>query len=387
MYWPLMKNCITEEDKKAMIDFISSADRFTNGPKVREFEREWSKWLGCKYSLFVSSGSAANLLLVSAVKEKYKLQAGDKVLVPAMTWITNISPIIQLGLKPVFCDVDMNNFGFDVAHLREVVQKNPDIRAVFVTHLFGLPADIDTYREMLPDAVFIEDACESHGATYKGKKAGTLSEGSTFSFYFGHHMTTIEGGFVCTDDEDLYNLMKMKRSHGMAREALPDKYEEYKAEHPDVHPQFLFVTDGFNLRSMELNAVLGLSQIKRLDECVQRRREIYDRFLKMIACYEYFNIPAQEGNSSFCLPLVCKTKEIKNKLEKYLQECDVETRPLCSGNLLRQPFLKDYSLDIHGTANVDFLHENGFFIGNNHLITDEDFDKLEELFNEFSRLL
>ena len=386
-HWPLMKNCITEDDKKAMIDFITSTDRFTNGPKVKEFEKEWSQWLGCKYSLFVSSGSAANLLLVSAIKEKYNLKDGDKVLVPAMTWVTNISPVIQLGLKPVFCDVDVNNFGFDLGHLNRVVQKNPDIKAVFVTHLFGIAADIDSYKQLLPNAVFIEDVCESHGATYKGRKTGTLSEGSTFSFYFGHHMTTIEGGFVCTDDTELYNLMKMKRSHGMAREALPEKFEEYKSRYPEVHPQFLFITDGFNLRSMELNAVLGLSQIKRLDQIIERRREIYDRFLKMIKSHSIYNIPEQEGNSSFCLPFICETADIKSRLEKFLQDNGIETRPLCSGNLLRQPFLEGYSLDIDEEANVNFLHENGFFIGNNHLITDDQIDELEEMLNEFSRIL
>tara|TARA_R100000808_G_C2153057_1_gene162899 strand:+ start:779 stop:1930 length:1152 start_codon:yes stop_codon:yes gene_type:complete len=383
MFWPLMKNCITEEDKKEMIDFISTADRFTNGPKVKEFEAAWSEWLGCKHSLFVSSGSTANLLLVAAIKEKYNLQAGDKVLVPAMTWVTNISPVIQLGLQPIFCDVDENNFSFDLDHLRHLAVKHPDIKVAFVSHLFGIPADIDAYKEILPYAAFIEDVCESHGAEYKGKKAGTLSEGSTFSFYFGHHMTTIEGGFVCTNDDEMYNLMKMKRSHGMAREASPQKYEEYKAQFPDVHPQFLFVTDGYNLRSMELNAVLGLSQIKGLDKAIERRREIYDRFINILKNKGGFHIPQIEGNSSFCLPFICKDPEYKRKLEIYLQHHGVETRPLCSGNLLRQPFLEDYNLDINWQSKVDFLHENGFFIGNNHLITDEECDKLEEILNDF----
>ena len=378
-----MKNCITEEDKKEMIDFISTADRFTNGPKVKEFEAAWSEWLGCKHSLFVSSGSTANLLLVAAIKEKYNLQAGDKVLVPAMTWVTNISPVIQLGLQPIFCDVDENNFSFDLDHLRHLAVKHPDIKVAFVSHLFGIPADIDAYKEILPYAAFIEDVCESHGAEYKGKKAGTLSEGSTFSFYFGHHMTTIEGGFVCTNDDEMYNLMKMKRSHGMAREASPQKYEEYKAQFPDVHPQFLFVTDGYNLRSMELNAVLGLSQIKGLDKAIERRREIYDRFINILKNKGGFHIPQIEGNSSFCLPFICKDPEYKRKLEIYLQHHGVETRPLCSGNLLRQPFLEDYNLDINWQSKVDFLHENGFFIGNNHLITDEECDKLEEILNDF----
>ena len=371
-----------------MIEFISSAGRFTNGPRVKEFEGAWSEWLGCKYSLFVSSGSTANLLLMSAIKEKYKLQPGDKVLVPAMTWVTNISPVIQLGLTPIFCDVDKFNFGFNMNHLRLIKERHPDIKVAFVTHLFGIPANMDAYKELLPDVVFIEDVCESHGAVYNGKKAGTLSEGSTFSFYFGHHMTTIEGGFACTDDEELYNIMKMKRSHGMAREALPSKFEEYKTLHPDVHPQFLFMTDGYNFRSMELNAVLGLSQLKHLDSAIEIRRQIYDRFLKILFKHkDRFLIPAQVGNSSFCLPFLCRNKKDRVNLEKFLNEKGVETRPLCSGNLLRQPFLKNYKLDIEWTPSVDFLHDNGFFIGNNHLITKQEVNKLEEFIDEFAGIL
>jgi CDP-6-deoxy-D-xylo-4-hexulose-3-dehydrase len=302
MFWPLMKDCITKDDKKAMVDFINNTNRFTNGPKVKEFEKQWSDWLGCEHSLFVSSGSTANLLLVSAIKEKYNLKDGDKVLVPAMTWVTNISPVVQLGLKPIFCDVDTSNFGFSLQHLRYLKQKHPDIKLVFVTHLFGISADIDAYKEIFPEAVFIEDVCESHGATYKGHKTGTLSEGSTFSFYFGHHMTTVEGGFVCTDDTELYNIMKMKRSHGMAREALPEKFEKYKNMYPDVHPQFLFVTDGFNFRSMELNAVLGISQLPNLDKAIVRRQEIYDRFLSILRSLETFT----SQNRKAIVAFVCR---------------------------------------------------------------------------------
>ena len=319
--------------------------------------------------------------------ERHNLKRGDKVIVPAMTWVTNISPVMQLGLEPVFCDVDPNNFGFDLKHLRFLRERHPDVKMIFVTHLFGIPADMDAYKEIYPNAAFIEDVCESHGATYKGEKTGTLSEGSTFSFYFGHHMTTIEGGFVCTDDDELYNLMKLKRSHGMAREATPEKFEEYKKQYPDVHPQFLFVTDGYNLRSMELNAVLGLNQLKRLDDQNETRKRIYRRFLDMLDQYDHFSMPNEEGNSSFCLPFVCNSSNVKSGLEAFLGQNGVETRPLCSGNLLRQPFLKDYSLEIEWDSNVDQLHERGFFIGNNHLITDEDFNKLEELVHEFFRVL
>jgi len=390
IFWPLMKDCITADDKSAMIDFINNAGRFTNGPMVKKFEQEWSDWLGCKHSLFVSSGSTANTLLVAAIKEKYNLKEGDRVIVPCMTWVTNVSPIIQLGLEPIFCDVDPHTFSFDIDFLEKISKEFDNIKAVFVSHLFGIAADIDSYKEILPDAVFIEDVCESHGATYKGKKCGTLSEGSTFSFYFGHHMTTVEGGFVCTDDDELYNLMKMKRSHGMAREALPEKYEQYKQENPHIHPMFMFMTDGYNLRSMEINAVLGSSQLTRLDDNNKIRRENFSRFISIIEKYPDLFYPKYNeiGNSSFCLPFICKSKYIKKHLEKYLSYVGIETRPLCSGNLLRQPFLskipnmpKPWEF-----PSVEFLHEQGFFIGNNHLITEDDWHRFEKILEAYEKL-
>ena len=364
--WPLMKDCITAEDKTAMIEFIQNAGRFTNGPMVKKFEQEWSEWLGCKHSIYVSSGSTANTLLVAAMKERYNLKDGDKVVVPCMTWVTNISPVMQLGFEPIFCDIDSTTFSFDIDNLKQIAKQHPDIKAVFVSHLFGIAADMDVYKEILPNAIFIEDVCESHGATYKGKKCGTLSLGSTFSFYFGHHMTTIEGGFVCTNDDELYNIMKMKRSHGMAREALPQKYEQYQKDYPDLHPMFMFITDGYNLRSMEINAVLGSSQLVRLDNQNEQRRINFNKFINIVEKYpEYFKSNYQvKGNSSFCLPFICKTSNIKKKLEKYLSNNGVETRPLCSGNLLRQPFLQR----VKGIPSADKfplvekLHKNGFFI-------------------------
>ena len=280
--WPLMKDCITEEDKKAMIEFLENNSRLTNGPKVKQFEKEWSEWLGVKHSLFVSSGSTANLLLVAAVKEKYNLKEGDKVIVPSITWVTNVSPIFQLGLTPIFCDINKEDYSFDLDYLKKLSKEHPDIKAVFVTHLFGISADIDSYKNILPNAIFMEDVCESHGTVYKNKKCGTLSVGSTFSSYFGHHLTTVEGGFVCTNDTELYNLMKMKRSHGMAREAMPDKFEEYKEKYPDIHPMFMFVTDGYNLRSMEINAVLGSSQLRNLDKSIEKRRNNFDKYIEIL---------------------------------------------------------------------------------------------------------
>lgn len=390
MFWyPLMKDCITDSDKKALIDFISNTDRLTNGPKVKEFEKAWSEWLGCKHSLFVSSGSTANFLLLAAVKEKFNLKEGSKVLVPALTWMTSVSPIMQLGLEPVFCDIDKETFSFNLDHMQRIKNKHSDISIVFATHLMGNPSDMDSYKKIFPKALFLEDVCESHGATYKSKKAGTLSSGSTFSFYFGHHMTTIEGGIVCTNDSSLYHLMRLKRSHGLAREAEPEKFEEYKKMYPEIHPQFLFVTDGYNFRSTDLNAVLGLSQLQRLDDNITIRKRIFSSFRQLSQKYDFYEVPSVDGNSCYCLPFVCKDAIIKNKLENYLSNNGVETRPLIAGNLLRHPFLKNYSypLEIEEEAlSVNVLHERGFFIGNSHLVSQDDLEKIDSLIDSFSKL-
>ena len=191
--WPLMKETITLIDKIKMVKFILSTKKFTNGAKVKEFENNWNTWLGSKYSLFVSSGSTANLLLLSAIKELYKLNDGDKVLVPACTWVTNVSPVFQVGLQPIFADINLKNFSFDLEECKKLKDKHPDIKVIFVTHLLGLPAEINKLKSIFPEALILEDVCESHGVeSQPGVKYGADSLGATFSYYFGHHMTSIE---------------------------------------------------------------------------------------------------------------------------------------------------------------------------------------------------
>jgi CDP-6-deoxy-D-xylo-4-hexulose-3-dehydrase len=384
-FWPLMKDIITPEDKNQIIDFIKSTNRFTNGVKCREFEETWSKWLGCKYSLFVSSGSTANYLLISAIKELYGLKDGDKVIVPTMTWVTNIGPIIQLGLTPIFCDINSHDFSFNKNNLQKIKEEHPDIKMIWITHLFGIAADVNYYKELFPDTLIAEDVCESHGVEINGKKAGVEGEGGTFSFYFGHHMTTIEGGFVSTNNKALYELMRAKRSHGLSREMGPESQTKIKEQYPDVHPQFLFITDGYNFRSMEINAVLGLSQLKQLDNSIIERKNNFDRFIKLLEKYpNHFQTDFKvEGNSSFILPFICDSEKLKQELECYLSESGMETRPLCSGNLLRQPFLQYLNLEPTDFPNSDEMHFKGFYIGNNHLIIEEDWIEFEKLFIQF----
>jgi CDP-6-deoxy-D-xylo-4-hexulose-3-dehydrase len=384
-FWPLMKDIITEDDKTKMIDFIKSTNRFTNGVKCKEFEKAWSSWLGCKHSLFTSSGSTANYLLISAMKDLYGLKPGDKVIVPSMTWVTNIGPIIQLGLEPIFCDVNTFDFSFDSDSLAKIRKDHNDIKMIWITHLFGITADIDSYKKLFPEALIAEDVCESHGCEIDGRKCGAEGEGGTFSFYFGHHMTTVEGGMVSTNNTELYELMRAKRSHGLSREMSQEHQNKYKREYPDVHPQFLFITDGYNFRNMEINAVLGLNQLKQLDSSIVDRKLNFSRFLKLLSRYpKHFNIDFKvDGNSSFVLPFICINKSLKVELEEYLASNGMETRPLCSGNLLRQPFLKYLNLDPRTFEHSEKMHFNGFYVGNNHLITEEEWVEFELLLTKF----
>lgn len=365
--WPLMENAIKFTDRLKLCKFLLTSDRYTNGPKVREFEKMWSDWIGSKHSLMVSSGSTANFLLLAAIKEKYGLQNGDKVLVPACTWVTNISPIIQLGLTPVFCDVNFINFSFHVPHL-EQIKKEHDIKAIFITHLLGFSADNEKYKELFPNAIILEDVCESHGCRSPlGELRG--SDNGTFSFYFGHHMTTIEGGMVTTNDDDLYELMRMKRSHGLARES--GNVAKYVEKYPGIHPQFLFVTDGYNFRSTEINAILGMQQLPRLNGFIRHRQQNYSLFVDLLDDYRdlFYQLIDQNGNSNYAFPFICKTPDIKQRLMKIFDQNSIEHRPIVSGNLLRQPFLKDYDFAVKSLKyNADILNDNGLYIGNSQFV-------------------
>ena len=377
--WPLMEDTITLKDRLKMALFILKESRLTNGPKVRQFENEWAKWLGVKHSLYVSSGSTANTLLISAVKEYYGLKDGDKVLVPSCTWMTNIAPVIQANLQPIFCDINLKNFSFDVNELKYIASQHPDIKVVFITHLIGLSSDVESVREIFPNALILEDICESHGVKGPDGKRGVDSIGSTFSFYFGHHITTIEGGIVCTNNTELYELMRMKRSHGMAREASPHMFKKYSEENPEIDPAFLFMTEGFNLRNHEVCAVLGLSQLKRLDRIIKIRQFNYKYWLEKIQKYsDHYYLPEyQQGNSSFCFPIIAKDSDHLKIIRNKCKQNGIEYRPVISGNILLHPAFKKYKLCTEReNSNVSILHKNGMYVGNNQFINTKKIDRL-----------
>lgn len=383
-----MENAITVYERLKLTKFVLTTNQFTNGKEVQKLENEWNKWLGSKYSLFVSSGSTANFLLIDSVKELYNLKNGDKVLLPACTWMTNVAPIMQLGLKPIFCDVNLEDFSFDYDKLKIIAKKHPDIKIIFVTHLIGYTSksrNNKTLENLFPNSLILDDVCESHGCLFDDKtKVGHNSLGATFSTYFGHHLTTIEGGFVSTNNENLYDLMKMKRSHGLARESL--NFKKYAEENPSIDKNFLFITDGYNFRNTNLNAVLGLSQLNKLDKNIQIRKNNYKSFCEIVNKKEHLFFPLEytETNSSFCFPFVCKSLEIKEKIKNIFDENEIEYRPIISGNLLKHPFMKKYNIKINDKdfKNANIVHNNGLYIGNSQFVDSKLINKLNKLLEE-----
>ena len=383
MYWKLQENILEEKDIDILVDFIKTTKRFTQFNRVKEFEEAWSKWQNCRYSVFVNSGSSANLIIINLMKEKENWKDGDEIIVPAVTWVTNIAPVFQFSLKPVFVDVNLEDLSFDYNNLNKKITDRT--RAIFITHLIGIPADINKIKEIIGNRniKILEDCCESHGAEINGVKVGNFSDLSSFSFYWGHHMTTVEGGMVCTNNKEIYKQALLKRSHGLARELPPEFHDYYRNKYPDIDFSFLFLTDGFNFRNTELHAVLGTAQIEHLDKYNQIRKDNYQKFLKIIEPFHshLYHID-KEGSSPFCLPFLFRDANLKGQLQKKLTDSGIESRPIISGNLLRQPFLKGYG-DSADFKNAEIVHQNGFYIGNNQFVDESRLGVLKDILADF----
>lgn len=377
--WPLQKNTIGWQERLALAKFVLTADRFTNGPECAKFEEEWSQWLGVPYCLYVANGSVANFLLLDAAAEFYfPHKKRLTIFAPAINWATNISTFCQQHHDVYFYDIDYASYSPTRESVKELSLKGikPDI--VYLTHVLGISNDMPLIQELWPNTVIIEDCCESHGArdqtTYV--KVGTTGIGSTFSFYFGHHMTTIEGGMVCVHDRDLYNLLRAKRSHGLSREMLPEYRREITEEYPDIDPTFLFPTKGYNFRNVETGAVIGRIQLKKLSRWNRQRQRNYRIFRQEMMVRTWLDVlPKDHGNSAMTLPFHCKTPERAQKLKTFLNSIGIETRPFLVGNLLKQPFMKDYK-SVIPLPNSERMHTHSFYIGNNHFIGEEDILKL-----------
>jgi CDP-6-deoxy-D-xylo-4-hexulose-3-dehydrase len=382
MYWPLQENIISDFERQKLSNFILKTKRFTQFVEVAKFEKAYSKWQNCKYSVFVNSGSSANLLIIQSAKEIYKWKNQDEVLVPSLTWPTTVTPVIQSGLKPVFVDCNLDDFSFDYNDLKKKITKKT--KAIFVAHIIGFPADIQKIKKIIrnKNILIFEDSCESQGATINKKKVGNFGLASSFSFYWGHHLTTIEGGMISTNDKLFYHTCLLKRSHGLARELPKKLHYKIKKKYNDIDFKFLFLNSGFNLRNTEINAYLGRFQLPRINKWIKQRNNNYKNFYKICLTYKSrLKLTSSKGISSFVLPFIFKRKNDKLKLEKLLINNGIETRPFIAGNLLKQPFLKKYK--VNNIPNVNFLHNNSFYIGNNQFVDKKRINKLKKLMHSF----
>jgi len=364
-----MKNNITRADLDGVIHFLASDDlRLTQAQNVQTFEEEWSAWLGVRYSVFVNSGASANLVTMCALRETRGL---GEVIVPPLTWVSDIASVLECGFKPVFADINLRTLGMDVDEILDRVTR--DTKAVFLTHVLGYNAlNQRLLNELETRGIpLIEDVCESHGATFNGRKLGTFGLMSNFSFYYAHHMTTIEGGMISTEDHDLYELLRMLRSHGMVREAGSEELKrKYRERYSDLNPDFIFAMPAYNVRSTEINAVIGRCQLKRLDENNKRRTENLTIFLQQLDPERYWTDFDTTGSSNYALTLVLRRPDpvLCSNVMVALRERRVEFRRGMSGggNQLRQPYLRKLvgECEYEKYPKVDHLHFYGFYIGN-----------------------
>ena len=387
--WQLINDSITNSDKKALTDFINEPNqRFTQGKKVKEFEDRWSDYLGCAYSVFVNSGASANYIMTSIMKEK---KGVGEVIVSPLGWVSDVSPLVNLGFTPVFVDVSLNNMSISLENIKNAITDKTV--GICLVHVLGFSAINDELVKFAKDndLFLIEDCCESHGATHKDNlgftsKVGTFGDISNFSFYFGHHITTIEGGIVCTDDVELYNYAKLFRSHGMTREASSNLQEYYQIRYPELNPLFTFAVPGYNMRNQEFNAVLGLEQLKRLNFNVDKRSENFGIWLDNLDSSKFFVDYDQNGNSNFALPLILQNKDsdLFKMCCTLLEDEKIEYRvgTAGGGNQARQPYLEKYSVVSHELENVNHIHDYGLYVGNHPELTSEQIINLCEKLNE-----
>jgi len=387
MKYPLMQNNILREDLDAVIELLKQDDpKLTNGPRVVEFEEKWSEWLGVKYSTFVSSGSAANFITLQMLKLRFP--NGGDVIVPPLTWVSDVASVIHHGFRPIFADIQLNTLSMSTFKILDAL--TPNTVAVFMTHAQGFNGLTDELLIELDNrgVMLIEDVCESHGATHRGQKLGSIGAISNFSFFYAHHMSTIEGGMVCTNDPEVYEWSRMLRSHGMTREAMSDDLREtFKRDHSDLNPDFIFFAPAFNFRNTEIGATIGLSQLPRLDENNKRRSENWALLLSLLDKTVFFTEFDLVGSSNYAHQIILRDSHVHliDRLMNVMGSHEIEFRrgSAGGGNQLRQPYVKPYlgSARPEDFPVVEHVHNFGFYIGNYPGMTKERIEEIARILN------
>jgi CDP-6-deoxy-D-xylo-4-hexulose-3-dehydrase len=376
----LVKDTIDFNDVKRLITWLETNPRLTKGDLTLEFEKKWSEWLGVKYSVFVNSGSSANLAAIYSLLLSGKLK-NNKIVVPAVSWVTTVTPTIQLGMEPIMCDCDIDNLGLDINHLKEII-KNDNPSVIILVHVLGIPNHMDEILKLCKenDILLIEDTCESIGSKYNDKLLGTLGDLSTFSFYFGHHMSTIEGGMISTNNEDLYHILLSIRSHGWDRDLPKEKQNSLREKYgvDKFRSLYTFYYPGFNLRPTDLQAYIGLGQLEKLDMIVENRNKNFIKYKNEIK-NTFWNVSPPEDSfiSNFSFPII--TKNIKELTEQLITN-NIECRPLICGSINEHPFWYE-RYGKQNLPNSKLVHNYGLYLPNNHQMTDEEISKVIEVVN------
>lgn len=361
---------------------VIASDRYSMGEHVAEFERQFADWVGSKHAVMVNSGSSANLAMVAALRytknPDFRLKPGDEVIVPAVSWSTTFYPLHQYGLHMKFVDIDAQTLNYDLEALSEAISDRT--RAIMCVNLLGNPNDFDRINAIIGDRniVLIEDNCESMGATLGGKQAGTFGVMGTFSSFFSHHISTMEGGLVVTDDTELYHILLSLRAHGWTRNLPKNNLVTGEKSDDPFEESFRFVLPGYNLRPLEMSGALGIEQLKKLPTLIEGRQANGDRWVEAMSNHPVFRVQQQIGESSwfgFALVLRPDVDVTRKQVLARLEAAGFETRPIVSGNFTRNPVLDLMEHSLHGEmTNADDIDQNGFFIGNHHYDISEAID-------------
>lgn len=378
------------DTKEKLLAFIQKAEMLSFGPQCNEFEKRFAEWQGREHCAFVNSGSSANLAIIQALLNLGRIERGDKVGVSTLTWSTNVMPLIELGLQVVPIDVETDTLNVSSKMLKKALETE-NIKMLFLTNLLGFCDDIDAVQQICDEKgiILVEDNCESLGTVYKGKKLGNYGIASTFSFYVGHHMSTIEGGAVCTDDEEIANMLSLVRAHGWDRNLAEHNQQAIRDKHnvnSTFYSRYTFYDLGYNLRPTEINGFIGNTQVPYLDEIVETRKntflEIADKIYSQTDRFYPVRYDHIDLISNFAFPVVCKTKEIRDEL---VEKCNgiLELRPIVGGDMTKQPFFSKYEKgEFLKDSNASIIHEQGLYFGNNPELTAEEKQQIIDIFTK-----
>jgi CDP-4-dehydro-6-deoxyglucose reductase, E1 len=377
----LIQDTIDNQDIDNLIEWLKTYPRLTKGSKTIEFENKWAQWLGTKYSVFVNSGSSANLLMLYTLKILNKMK-NNKVCVPSLCWVTDLSPVLQFNLEPLLIDCNLDNLSVDLNHLEQVFQtENPSV--LILVSVLGLSPDMESIVKLCEkyDVILLEDNCESQGTKFKQKKLGNFGLMSSFSTYFGHTMSTIEGGIISTNDTEVYNTLLQLRSHGWDRDLSTESQKELREKWGvnDFSALYTFYVPGFNLRSTDLQAQIGIKQLDKVDGMINNRYINFLYYKSKLDGKIWFPTTIDDSyTSNFAIPVITKTSEDKERLIKELTDNNISCRPLISGSMGSQPFYKK----LYGETllpNCTIVDERGIYVPNHDKMTKDDIDRICEI--------